>query len=141
MTPDQIALVRATWQQVVPIADTAARLFYERLFEIEPGLRPLFAHSDMAQQRQKLMQTLAVAVAALDRLETLRPALEALGRRHVGYGVEDHHYALVGAALLRTLEQGLGDGYTSAVQEAWSTAYATLAAIMREAAAPGRQAA
>jgi hemoglobin-like flavoprotein len=138
---DQIALVQATWQQVAPIADTAARLFYGRLFELEPELRPLFGRTDMEEQRRKLMQMLAVAVAALDRLETLRPALEALGRRHVGYGVEDRHYGLVGEALLWTLEQGLGDGYTRSVREAWTAAYATLATIMRDAAADGREAA
>ena len=138
---DQVALVQATWQQVAPIADTAARLFYGRLFELEPGLRPLFGRTDMEEQRRKLMQMLAVAVAALDRLETLRPALEALGRRHVGYGVEDRHYGLVGEALLWTLEQGLGDGYTRSVREAWTAAYTTLATIMRDAAADGREAA
>lgn len=140
MTPTQIGLVRTTWAQVVPIADTAARLFYGRLFELDPGLRRLFWRTDMTEQRRKLMQTLAVAVAALDKLETLRPALEGLGKRHVAYGVEDHHYDLVGTALLWTLEQGLGDGYTSLVREAWTTAYTTLATIMRGAAAPGERA-
>jgi hemoglobin-like flavoprotein len=136
MTPAQVGLVRATWEQVVPIADTAARLFYGRLFELDPGLRQLFGRTDMAEQRRKLMQTLAVAVAALDKLETLRPALEGLGKRHVEYGVEDHHYDLVGVALLWTLEQGLGDGYTKSVEDAWTMAYTTLATIMRSAAAP-----
>jgi hemoglobin-like flavoprotein len=116
-------------------------LFYQRLFQLEPGVRRLFGRTDMEQQRRKLMQTLAVAVAALDRLETLRPALEGLGRRHVEYGVEDHHYELVGAALLWTLEQGLGNEYTDSVHDAWTTAYGTLAAIMRAAAGPGQQAA
>jgi len=134
MTRDQIELVRSTWSQVERIADAAAQLFYGRLFELEPELRHLFAHSDMAEQRRKLMQTLAVAVGALDRLETLRPALEALGRRHVAYGVDDRHYDLVGAALLWTLGQGLGQGFTGPVRDAWSEAYATLATIMRNAA-------
>jgi hemoglobin-like flavoprotein len=134
MTPEQIGLVRTTWKQVVPIADTAAQLFYGRLFELEPGLRRLFGRTDMTEQRRKLMQTLAVAVGSLDKLETLRPALEGLGKRHVDYGVEDHHYDLVGAALLWTLEQGLGDGYTRSVRDAWTMAYTTLANIMRGAA-------
>lgn len=141
MTPSQIDLVRATWSQVVPIADTAASLFYGRLFELAPEVRPLFGRSDMAEQRRKLMQTLAVAVGALDKLETLRPALEGLGRRHVEYGVQDHHYDVVGAALLWTLEQGLGDGFTSSVRDAWTTAYVTLATIMRGAAASVERAA
>ncbi len=133
--------MQTTWQQVAPIADTAARLFYGRLFELEPALRPLFARTDMEEQRRKLMQMLAVAVGALDRLETLRPALEALGRRHVGYGAEHRHYGLVGAALLWTLEQGLGDEYTRSVQDAWTAAYTTLSTIMQQAAAAGREAA
>jgi hemoglobin-like flavoprotein len=141
LTPEQIGQVRATWSQVVPIADTAAQLFYERLFQLEPELRHLFGHTDMEQQRRKLMQTLAVAVAALDRLETVRPALEALGRRHVGYGVEDRHYELVAAALLWTLKQGLGDQYTDSVRDAWTAAYGILAGIMREAAGAAQQAA
>jgi hemoglobin-like flavoprotein len=138
---EQIALVQDTWEEVAPIADAAAALFYARLFELDPALRPLFGRTDMREQRQKLMQMLAVAVAALDRLETLRPALEALGRRHVGYGVVDRHYGLVGAALLWTLEQGLGDRYTGSVRDAWTAAYTTLATIMRDAAVVGREAA
>ena len=141
MSPEQIGLVRSTWEQVVPIADAAARLFYQRLFEAEPELRHLFAGTDMEQQRRKLMQVLSVAVAALDRLDALRPALEELGRRHVGYGVEDSHYDLVGGALLWTLEQGLGDGYTASVRDAWTAAYSTLATIMRAAAAQEERAA
>ena len=141
MTGEQIRLVRVTWLEVAPIADTAARLFYGRLFESDPEIQRLFAHADMDQQRAKLMRTLTVAVGALDKLETIRPALENLGRRHVGYGVEERHYDLVGAALLWTLQQGLGDRYTAAVREAWTAAYSTLAAIMREAAATEERAA
>jgi hemoglobin-like flavoprotein len=131
VTPEQVRLVRASDQEVMPIADTAARLFYGRLFEIEPDLRRLFERSDMAKQRAKLMQTLSVAVAALDRMDSLGPALAAMGRRHEGYGVEDRHYAVVGAALLWTLEQGLGDGFTRSVRGAWAAAYDLLAAAMR----------
>lgn len=141
MTGEQIRLVRVTWLEVAPIADTAARLFYGRLFEADPEIRQLFAHSDMDQQRLKLLRTLTAAVGALDKLETIRPALENLGRRHVGYGVEDRHYELAGAALLWALEQGLGDGFTAAVREAWAAAYTSLATIMREAAATGERAA
>jgi hemoglobin-like flavoprotein len=141
MTGEQIRLVRVTWLEVAPIADTAARLFYGRLFESDPEVQRLFAHADMDQQRTKLMRTLTVAVGALDKLETIRPALENLGRRHVGYGVEERHYDLVGAALLWTLQEGLGDRYTAAVREAWTAAYSTLAAIMREAAATEERAA
>src|SRR3954449_11017598 len=104
MTPDQKQIVQETWKQVVPIADSAAEVFYRRLFEIDPTTRPLFGKTDMAEQRKKLVQTLAVAVGSLDRLHELTPTLEALGRSHAGYGVRDAHYTSVGAALLWTLE-------------------------------------
>lgn len=134
MTPTQIALVQQTFEQVKPIADTAADLFYQRLFQLDPALRPMF-RGDMQEQGRKLMQMLSVAVAGLTRLDTLVPAVEALGRRHVGYGVQDAHYATVGAALLWTLGQGLGDAFTPDVEAAWTTAYGVLSSVMQNAAA------
>ncbi|CAN5766391.1 hypothetical protein BH11GEM2_BH11GEM2_10810 [soil metagenome] len=120
---------------VLPIADQAATLFYGRLFELDPSLRSLFTSTDMAEQRKKLMQMITVAVRGLDHLDQIVPAVQALGRRHGGYGVTDSHYDTVGAALLWTLEQGLGDAYTPAVHEAWATTYGTLASVMKSAAA------
>jgi hemoglobin-like flavoprotein len=134
MTPQQVMLVKQSFAQVAPIAETAAELFYGRLFELDPSLRPMF-RGDMKEQGRKLMQTLAVVVSGLERLEKLLPAVEALGRRHAGYGVKDEHYATVAAALLWTLEQGLGDGFTPEVREAWTTAYLALAGVMQQAAA------
>jgi hemoglobin-like flavoprotein len=141
MTPEQIYLVRSTWEQVVPTADTAAQLFYGRLVELKPELRGLLQHADMPEQGRKLIQMLAVAVVSLDKLDAIRPALENLGRRHVDYRLRDHHYDLGGAALLWTLEQGLGDGFTVSVRDAWTEAYTALATIMRTAAADGERAA
>ncbi len=134
MTPTQVGLIRESWAGVEPIADTAAGLFYGRLFELDPTLERLFRRTDMARQRQVLMGTLAVVVKTLDRIEELLPAVEALGRRHAGYGVRESHYATVGEALLWTLEQGLGEAFTAAVREAWTVAYGTLASVMIEAA-------
>jgi hemoglobin-like flavoprotein len=82
MTAEQVSLVRATWRGVQPIADAAAALFYERLVTLEPGLRPLVARTDMAKQRQKLLQALGSVVASADRLHVLTGTLEELGRRH-----------------------------------------------------------
>jgi nitric oxide dioxygenase len=134
MTPTQVGLIRESWAAVEPIADTAAGLFYGRLFELDPALERLFRRTDMVRQRQVLMGTLAVVVKTLDRIEELLPAVEALGRRHAGYGVRESHYATVGEALLWTLEQGLGEAFTPAVREAWTEAYGTLASVMIEAA-------
>ena len=135
LTPEQKRLVRSTWALVRPIQEEAARLFYGRLFEVDPSTRPLFAHSDMARQGRMLMQTINIAVTSLDRLEQILPAIEDLGRRHAGYGVRDEHYATVGGALLWTLGQGLGEAFTPEVEEAWAETYWTLATIMKGAMA------
>jgi nitric oxide dioxygenase len=119
---------------VEPIADTAAGLFYARLFELDPSVRPLFAHTDIARQGKVLMQTLTVVVRSLGRLETIVPAVQALGRRHAGYGVRPQDYDKVAAALLWTLEQGLGEGFDDDTRDAWVTAYGTLASVMMAAA-------
>lgn len=133
MTPRQKLLVQTTFAQVAPIAETAAMLFYNRLFELDPALRPLFT-SDITEQGRKLMQTLAVAVAGLDDLDALVPAVRALGKRHVGYGVRDSHYETVAVALLWTLEAGLGDAFTPEVRDAWATVYWILADTMKDGA-------
>lgn len=133
MTPDQIDLVQRSWRQVAPIADAAAQLFYERLFTLDPSLRALF-RGDMKAQGRKLMTMISVAVSGLTRLEQLVPAVQALGRRHAGYGVRDEHYGTVGAALIWTLEQGLGDVFTPPVREAWVATYGVLANTMKDAA-------
>jgi hemoglobin-like flavoprotein len=127
-------LVQDSWAQVEPIADVAATLFYDRLFVLDPALRPMFRSTDLGEQKKKLMQTLTVAVRGLTRLEQLTPALEALGRRHVGYGVQDAHYETVGQALLWTLEQGLGASFTPEVRDAWAETYELVASVMQRAA-------
>lgn len=133
MTPHQIKLVQTSFAQVAPIAATAADLFYGRLFEIAPDFRGMFP-ADLSGQKKKLMAMLGTAVAGLSNLDTLVPAVQALGRRHVGYGVTAGHYVPVGAALLWTLEKGLGDAFTTETREAWATAYRLLAGTMMDAA-------
>ena len=132
MTPEQITLVQTSFQKVVPIAGTAADLFYDRLFETAPETRALFPQ-DMAEQKKKLMDMLATAVTNLHQLETILPAVQALGQRHKGYGVTAAHYAPVGAALLWTLEKGLGADFTPEVKEAWTETYTALAGVMTSA--------
>jgi hemoglobin-like flavoprotein len=135
LTAEQKRLVRSSWALVAPIQDEAARLFYDRLFEIDPSTRPLFASTDMTEQGKKLMQMINVAVASLERLDAIRSAVKDLGRRHEGYGVREEHYESVGAALLWTLGQGLGEEFTLEVEEAWAETYETLTAIMKDGAA------
>ena len=133
LTLTQIELVQGTFAIIAPIADDAAALFYRRLFEIDPSLREMFK-GDMTDQRRKLMQMLSAAVKGLPRLDRLVPVVEDLGRRHAGYGVKDEHYETVGAALLWTLEKGLGSAFTPDVKDAWTTVYGLLASTMKNAA-------
>ena len=129
MTPEQIALVQSSFAKVEPIAQTAADLFYTRLFELEPGYRSLFP-DDISEQKQKLMAMLAVAVKGLGQIEAIVPAVMKLGERHAGYGVTPDQYPAVGSALLWTLAQGLGDDFTPEVEAAWIAAYTMLADTM-----------
>jgi len=133
VTPTQIDLIRASWTKVEPIADTAAQLFYGRLFELDPRTKVLFRRTDMDAQRRNLMQTLTVVVRSLDKLDTIVPAVQALGRRHAGYGVRAEDYDTVGAALLWTLDQGLGADFDEPTRDAWASAYGLLASVMIEA--------
>lgn len=132
MTPQQIELVQTSFKKVVPIAGAAADLFYGRLFEIAPEVRSMFPE-DMKEQKIKLMSMLGTAVTNLHKLDTILPAVKALGERHKGYGVTAAHYAPVGAALLWTLEQGLGADFTSEVKAAWTETYTALAGVMTSA--------
>jgi hemoglobin-like flavoprotein len=129
MTPDQVKIVQDSFAKVAPIADQAATLFYDRLFEVAPTVRAMFP-SDLTAQRKKLMATLAVVVGGLSNLESVLPAASALAIRHVSYGAKAEHYPVVGGALLWTLEQGLGEAWTAEVAAAWTAAYATLSGYM-----------
>ena len=133
ITPTQKALVQQTFGIVVPMGPTAAALFYQRLFDLDPTVRPMFK-GDIGEQGKMLMQALALAVKSLDRPEALVPVLQDLGRRHAKYGVTDAHYDTVGAALIWTLEKGLGGRFTAAVREAWVAVYGVVATTMKAAA-------
>lgn len=133
MTPQQITLVQNSWADVVPISDTAAGLFYQRLFVLDPSVRPMFK-GDMQEQGRKLMKMLGLIVNSLTRLDELVPVAQEMAVKHVGYGVKAEHYDTVGAALLWTLEQGLGSKFTDEVKTAWATAYGILAKVMKDAA-------
>jgi hemoglobin-like flavoprotein len=141
MTPHQTALVRASFARIAPIADHAAALFYDNLFLAQPQLRELFRRTDLRAQGDKLMQMIASAVRLLDAPHTLMPVLAQLGRRHAGYGVKPAHYAMVGSALIRTLEQGLGDAFDMPTREAWTAMYVLVSRTMIDASAPAPQAA
>ena len=138
MNTTQIALVQASFAKVAPIAAAAAEMFYKRLFELDPTLSKLF-RGDMTEQGAKLMAMIGAAVRGLDRLDTLVPVVQKLGVRHTAYGVRDQDYDTVGAALLWTLEKGLGTEFTHEVRGAWTEVYGLLAQTMKDAATPQHQ--
>ncbi|AXK83147.1 hemin receptor [Pseudolabrys taiwanensis] len=136
MTPEQVSMVQDSFRKVVPIADTAADLFYDRLFTIAPDVRAMFP-ADLREQKKKLIAMLATAVTNLHQVDTILPAVQSLGQRHIAYGVTPQHYEPVGTALLWTLEQGLGPEFTPPLKAAWTEAYTTLAGAMMAAAQDG----
>jgi hemoglobin-like flavoprotein len=129
MTPEQKDLVQESFALVVPIADEAGKLFYHRLFQLDPALQALF-RGNTSDQSRRLMQMLAVAVRGLDDLDSIVPAIRALGRRHASYGVKPSHFETVASALLWTLEAGLGPRFTTEVRQAWVAVYTLLSSTM-----------
>ena len=134
MTPEEVGLVQGSFKKVAPIADTAADIFYDRLFEIAPQVRSLFP-AEMKDQKKKLMTMLGTAVTNLHQVDKIVPAVQELGVRHIGYGVKDEHYDIVGEALIYTLEKGLGDDWNPELQDAWVKTYTLVATVMKDAAA------
>jgi|SRR5215475_9550221 len=133
MDAHSLALVQESFEKVVPLGDTVAEIFYDELFTIDPSLRPMF-NGNMAQQKRKLLSALTLVVRSLHTPHMILEPVKALGRKHVAYGVKPAHYDTVGAALVRTLQKGLGDNFTPELCKAWVDAYAMLSAIMKDAA-------
>ncbi len=133
MTPEQKSLVKDSWKKVMPISETAAEMFYNRLFETYPEVKPYFK-GDMKEQGKKLMQMITLAVNGLDNLEPLLEPIKELGHKHLDYGVKAEDYTKVGAALLWTLEQGLQGDFTPEVEEAWTATYGAVADVMMQGA-------
>ena len=138
MTPEQVDLVQRTWRAVLPVGDTAAELFYGKLFSLDPSVQSLFrkmSRDDMREQGRNLTSMISVAVGALSRPERITLAVQQLGKRHAAYGVEPRHYELVGVALLWMLDQVLGEAFTPPVREAWTEVYRLFATTMQDACA------
>lgn len=133
ITEHQIELIQSSFEKVVPIADTAADIFYNKLFEIDPSLKTMFP-DDMAEQKKKLMTALTLVVRGLKNLDGVVPVLQKLAVGHLEYGVKSEHYTMVGNALLRTLHEGLGEAFTPEVKEAWVVGYKLIADTMKSAA-------
>jgi len=134
MTPEQVDLVQRSWRSVLPVGDTAAELFYGKLFSLDPSLRSLF-RDDLREQGRNLTSMISVAVGSLSRPQKILLAVQQLGKRHAAYGVEPRHYELVGIALLWMLEHVLGEAFTPQVREAWTQVYGLLSTTMQDACA------
>jgi hemoglobin-like flavoprotein len=132
ITRETIALVRESFATAAQVPNVGL-LFYRDLFALQPSLRQLFS-ADIDAQAERLVQMIAIAVDKLDDLEALVPVLQQLGRRHDGYGVTELHYVVVGTALMRTLNEGLGAAFTPAHQQAWTAVYGLMANTMMGAA-------
>lgn len=137
MSPESVELVRASWRVLAPRSDSLSAAFHARLFELAPELRALFGHVDLVVQREKFMEMLATLVGVLDDPGMLVSESVPCGRRHAGYGAAAAHYELVGAALLSTLGESLGDAWTNDTRDAWRELYALVAAVMQRAGAHG----
>lgn len=133
MQNEQIALVQQSFGRVRARSDELAAFFYLRLFVIDPTTKPLFP-TDLAAQRVKLMAVLAYVVDGLGDLSGILGQVQALGRRHVAYGVSERQYASVGAALLWALEEVMGPRFTPCVRAAWVAAYGVLSVSMIDSA-------
>jgi hemoglobin-like flavoprotein len=134
MTPKQVDLVQRTWRAVLPVGDTAAELFYGKLFSLDPSIRALF-RDDMREQGRNLTSMISVAVGSLSRPQKITLAVQQLGKRHAAYGVEPRHYQLVEVALIFMLEHVLAGAFTDEVRDAWTAVYRLLAGTMQDACA------
>ena len=135
LTAEQIKCIRNSWRRILPIKEKFAELFYARLFELDPKIKPLF-RGRLDFQGEKIMTTLNVVVNSIEDIKSVEAMLQAMGNRHIIYGVQAAHYETVGAALLYVLEQSLGDYFTDEVEDAWVTAYSLIASTMKETAYP-----
>lgn len=135
MTTKQIKLVQESWQLVAAMdSQSVGSLFYNRLFEIAPQVRPMFSRSPLDEQSRKLLSMISYVICKLKSLDDIMEEVKKLARRHVNYGVQEEHYIMVGRALLWTLETGLGDKWNNELEKSWTVCYAILAEAMIKAA-------
>jgi hemoglobin-like flavoprotein len=135
-----VPLLRSSFAQIAPRADDVAQRFYARMFSVYPQVRPLFANTNPAEQRKKLMASIAAVVALVDRPEELAPVLEQLGASHQAYGVEPQQYEYVCASMLATLAEAMGSAWTVDVAQSWADALRAVSVAMvaaQEAAVAG----
>ena len=131
LTPAQVGIVQHSFKRIGPQATEASRIFYDELFRISPELRVLFP-DDLSAHKAKFVQMLAGVIRSLDQIAAISEELVDLGRRHMSYDVEDDHYAIVGDALLWTINRVLGAEFTPEARDAWASAYDMISRVMQE---------
>ena len=130
LTPLQINLIKSSFAAVYFNQEKSAKVFYDRLFEIAPQMRPLFT-SDMKVQGKKLMDLLSVLVSATSHQSNFELLVQDTAEKHIGYGATPKYYELVGEALLWMMQEQLRNDFTPAVQEAWTEVYQMIATAMQ----------
>jgi hemoglobin-like flavoprotein len=134
MTPEQVELIRNSFDAMWSMRDDIAELCYDRFFELAPDARCLF-RGDMERQRVKLMDMIAALVGSLDQGALFRSMVEQSGLQHNRFGVRPSQYAAMGEALMWSLEYKLGPSFTPELRESWKALYASVQAEMLRAAA------
>ena len=132
MNAEQVKLLRDTFKAIEPMAQETGDMLYNKLFEIDPSLQPLFK-GDLKTQARMVITAIGLAVSGLGKPEDLQDQVKSLGTRHVNYGVQPRDINTFGAALIWALEQSLGPAFTPEVKEAWIAAYGVLSVAMRRA--------
>ena len=127
-----ILTVKSSWSDVIANSEDVGLLFYRKLFELDPALRPMFS-DDIASQARKLMNMLTLLMSRVQQLEDLNAEIASLSRRHTQYGTKPEHYHTVRQALLWTLEQELQDRWDAEIREAWTEVYNLVANAMLRA--------
>lgn len=129
-----VDVLRDSFTKIAEVQPLLTKRFYEILFDRHPDLRPLFPSRGMEAQEKMLTQALAMVLARLEDGPWLSETLEALGARHVAYGVKDEMYPMVGGALLIALGEAAGEAWTPELEREWTEAFGFIAACMQAGA-------
>lgn len=138
MKDRDILIIKTSWSYLITQSDEVGLLFYDKLFELDPTLKPMF-HNDMEKQIQKLMDMITFMVTRLQKLTDIENDIDALALRHVKYGVRYEHYQIMGNALLWALQNSLGDLWDDDTKAAWTELYNFLALSMIRSAGVSSQ--
>ena len=127
--------LETSFDLVAPRGDELMDVFYARLFEAAPAVKPLFARTDLRKQKIMLLRVLGLLRQSLRNLDAIVPVLHDLGARHVDYGAQPEHYPVVGAVLIASMAEVAGDAWRPEYERAWAGAFDIVAGAMLDGAA------